>query len=78
MVSLSNGIVERLFAFHQLNLGKQRLKSFGLKSSTILNSLKGVDYLKNHPNEARSLDLKVTFADDSIAGIFCVIGGSDT
>ncbi|BAK94355.1 hypothetical protein TEH_10280 [Tetragenococcus halophilus NBRC 12172] len=54
------------------------MKSFGLKSSTILNSLKGVDYLKNHPNEARSLDLKVTFADDSIAGIFCVIGGSDT
>ncbi|AYW47071.1 carboxypeptidase [Tetragenococcus osmophilus] len=77
IVSLSSGILGESFASHQLDLGKERLKSFGLKPLTLPNSLKGMEYLKNHP-EARARDLKDAFADDSIAGIFCAIGGDDT
>ncbi|GMA08141.1 LD-carboxypeptidase [Tetragenococcus halophilus subsp. flandriensis] len=77
IVSLSSGILGEPFAAHQLKLGKQRLKSFGLEPVTMPNSLKGLDYLKQHP-EARAQDLKDAFADDTIAGIFCAIGGEDT
>ena len=41
------------------------------------NALKGIEYLKAHP-EARAKDLKDAFLDDSIAGIICAIGGDDT
>lgn len=77
IVSLSSGILGEDFAAHQLKLGKQRLKSFGLEPVTMPHSLKGLDYLKQHP-KARAQDLKDAFADDSIAGIFCAIGGEDT
>lgn len=40
-------------------------------------SLKGIDYLKSHP-QARAADLKQAFTDSSIAGIICAIGGEDT
>lgn len=41
------------------------------------NVLKGIEYLKNHP-EARAQDLKDAFYDTSIKGIICAIGGDDT
>lgn len=77
IVSLSSGILGESFAAHQLQLGKKRLQLFGLDPVTMPNSLKGLDYLKKHP-EARAQDLKDAFADDSITGIFCAIGGDDT
>ena len=41
------------------------------------NSLKGVNFLKNHP-EARAQDLKQAFLDKDIKMIITAIGGDDT
>ena len=41
------------------------------------NSLKGMDYLENHP-AAKAADLKIAFMDDNIKGIICAIGGDNT
>ena len=65
------------FAKHELNLGLKRLKEFGLVPVIMPNALRGIEYLKNHP-EARARDLKAAFSDTSVKGIICAIGGNDT
>ncbi|MFD1125215.1 S66 peptidase family protein [Lentilactobacillus raoultii] len=77
VVSLSGGILGEPVAHHQLTLGINRLKEFGLDPVIMPNALKGLAFLKNHP-EARADDLKQAFADESIKGIICAIGGNDT
>lgn len=77
IVSLSSGILGEDFSAHQLPLGEKRLKEMGLDFEYMPNALKGVDYLRDHP-EARAADLKRAFLDDSINGIICAIGGDDT
>lgn len=77
IVSLSSGILGEPFCAHTLKIAKQRLVEFGLVPVFMPNSLKGVDYLKSHPEE-RAKDIKTAFMDDSIAGIICAIGGDDT
>ena len=77
IVSLSNGLLGMPFCKHELDIGIERLKDFGLKPIIMPNALKDMDYLQNHP-EARASDLKHAFMDDSIKGIICAIGGDDT
>lgn len=77
ILSLSSGMLGEEFCFHQLEIGKKRLESMGLKPIFMPNTLKGLDYLKNYP-EARAQDLKDAFKDPMIKGIFCAIGGDDT
>lgn len=77
IVSLSSGVLGEPFAAHELELGEKRLIELGLKFEYMPNSRKGIEYIKNHP-EARAEDLKRAFADDSIKGIICAIGGDDT
>ncbi|MDT8719539.1 LD-carboxypeptidase [Clostridium sp. 19966] len=77
IVSLSSGMLGEDFAKHQVELGTKRLKEFGLEPVFMKNTLKGVEYIENHP-EARAQDLKDAFYDESIKGIMCVIGGDDT
>lgn len=77
IVSLSNGILGEEFCKHDIMLGKLQLQKFGLNPVFMPNCLKGVEFLKNHP-EARAADLKYAFMDDSIKGIICAIGGDDT
>lgn len=77
IVSLSSGLLGEDFVKHNLELGTKRLKDFGLEPVFMPNSLKGIEDLKEHP-EARAQDLKDAFADDSIKGIICAIGGDDT
>lgn len=77
VVSLSSGILGEAFAEHELKLGIKRLKEFGLEPVFMPNTLKGIEYLKNHP-EARAQDLKDAFYDKAIKGIICAIGGDDT
>ncbi|SHE75005.1 MULTISPECIES: S66 family peptidase [Caloramator] len=77
IVSLSSGVLGEDFARHQLELGVKRLKEFGLEPIFMPNSLKGIEYVKNHP-EDRAKDLKQAFCDDTIKGIICSIGGEDT
>ena len=77
IVSLSSGVLGEESVAHELTAGKNRMKELGLVPVFMENSLKGLDYLKNHP-EARAQDLKQAFSDPEIKGIFCAIGGDDT
>lgn len=77
IVSLSSGILGENFVKHEYDLGVKRLKEFGLEVVFMSNSLKGLEFIKNHP-EARAADLKDAFLDDEIKGILCAIGGNDT
>ena len=77
IVSLSSGMLGEEFCSHNLEIGIRRLKEYGLEPVLMENTLKGIEYLKEHP-EARAADLKQAFTDDSIAGIICAIGGDDT
>lgn len=77
IVSLSSGMLGEEFCSHNIEIGKKRLESYGLKVVFMPNTLKGIEYLNKYP-QARASDLKMAFLDDSIAGIICAIGGDDT
>ena len=77
IVSLSSGIIGEDFVKHEVDLGVQRLKNLGLNPTFLPHSLKGLDFIKDHP-EARAEDLIHAFSDDSIDMILCAIGGDDT
>lgn len=58
--------------------GKERLeKVFGLEVVEMPHTLKGIEYVYNHP-EKRAEDLMQAFADKSIKGIISCIGGDDS
>lgn len=77
IVSLSSGMLGEEFCSHNIEIGVKRLQEYGLEPVFMPNALKGIEYLKTHP-QARAKDLKDAFLDDSIAGIICAIGGDDT
>lgn len=77
IVSLSRGVLGESFAAHELELGEKRLHELGLRVEYMPNSRKGIEFINNHP-EARADDLKRAFADNSIKGVICAIGGDDT
>lgn len=77
IVSLSSGMLGEEFCNHNLEIGVKRLKEFGLEPVFMPNTLKGIEYLNEHP-EKRADDLKEAFLDASIKGIICAIGGDDT
>lgn len=59
-------------------VGKKRLQEeFGLEVIEMPNTLKGSEYLYNHP-EKRAEDLMMAFSDSSIKGIFSCIGGEES
>ena len=76
IVSLSSGILGESFVKHELDLGEKRLKEFGLVPVYMKNSLKGLDFISNHP-EARAEDLIEAFENPEIKAIICAIGGID-
>jgi len=58
--------------------GKERLENvFGLKVVEMAHTLKGTDYVYNHPKK-RAEDLMNAFLDKSIKGIISCIGGNDS
>lgn len=77
IVSLSSGTLGEDFVNHELDLGIQRLKGYGLTVKFMPHALKGIDYLKAHP-EKRASDLLQAFQDPEIDMILCAIGGDDT
>lgn len=77
IVSLSSGVIGEDFAAHQRQLGEQRLREFGLEPVYMANSRNGLADLQAYP-EKRAADLKQAFADDTIKGVICAIGGDDT
>lgn len=77
IVSLSSGMLGEEFCSHNLEIGSRRLKEMGLVPVFMPHALKGIDYVKAHP-EKRAEDLKTAFLEAQIKGIFCAIGGDDT
>lgn len=77
VVSLSAGTLGEDFVRHELELGVRRLEHYGLKVKFLPHALKGIDYLKAHP-EVRAADLLEAFRDPEIDLILCAIGGDDT
>lgn len=77
IVSLSSGILGESFIQHELNLGKKRLEEYGVEVVFLPHALKGLEFIKQHP-ECRAKDLLTAFQDDSIDMILCAIGGDDT
>lgn len=77
-ISPSSGLAGEA-AFHwRYELGIKRLEDiFGLEVVAMPNSLKGIDYLYEHP-ESRAADVMNAFEDDSIKGIIANIGGEDS
>lgn len=77
IVSLSQGTIGEDFVQHEVKLGVQRLKDFGLNVRFTPHALKGIDYVRNHPAE-RAADLLEALRDPEIDMILCAIGGDDT
>lgn len=77
IVSLSSGVLGEDFVAHEVKIGIERLKEYGIEVEFLPNSKKGIEFIKNSP-EARAKDLIKAFKDDSIDMILCVIGGDDT
>lgn len=72
IVSLSSGMLGEEYCSHNIEIGVMRLREYGLEPVFMPNALKGVEYLKNHP-EAGAAGLKLAFLDDTIAGIICAL-----
>ena len=77
IVSLSSGIIGEPFVRFEVDIGLRRLKNYGLNVRFMPNALKGLDYVKAHP-EKRAEDLLQAFRDSEIDMILCAIGGDDT
>lgn len=77
IVSLSSGVFGEDFVVHEVKIGIERLKEYGIEVEFLPNSKKGIEFIKNNP-EARAKDLIKAFEDDSIDMILCAIGGDDT
>lgn len=77
VVSLSRGILGEPFIEHELKIGLSRLEGCGLKVKFMENTLRGLDYLDQHP-EARAADLLQAFRDPEADLILCAVGGDDT
>ncbi len=77
IVSLSSGIIGEPFVRFEMEIGLQRLKEYGLNVKFMPHALKGLDYVKAHP-EKRADDLLQAFRDPEIDMILCAIGGDDT
>ncbi len=77
-VSLSWGGAGDSDILWRYNVGKKRLQEeFGLNVVEMPNTLKGTDYIYDHP-EKRAEDLMDAFRDESIKAIFSCIGGCES
>ena len=77
IVSLSSGIIGEEFIRFEVEIGLRRLEEYGLTVKFMPNALKGLDYVREHP-EKRAEDLLQAFKDPEIDMILCAIGGDDT
>ena len=77
IVSLSSGILGEPFIRFEVDIGLRRLKEYGLHVKFMPHALKGLEYVKAHP-EKRAQDLLEAFRDPETDMILCAIGGDDT
>ena len=74
IVSLSSGIIGEKGIRYEVEIGLRRLKAYGLNVTFMPNALKGLAYLRDHP-EKRAEDLLQAFRDPDIQYILCARGG---
>ena len=55
IVSLSSGMLGEEFCSHDIEIGVKRLKEYGLEPVFMPNTLKGIEYLKEHPEPERKI-----------------------
>ncbi len=77
IVSLSSGILGEASVRHEAELGLKRLRDYGLEVKFLPHALKGLEYVRDHP-EKRAEDLLRAFRDPELDMILCAIGGDDT
>lgn len=77
IVSLSSGIIGEEFVQFEVEIGLRRLREYGLTVKFMPNALRGIDYIRAHP-EKRAEDLLQAFRDPEIDMILCANGGDDT
>ena len=77
IVSLSSGIIGEASVRFEVEIGLRRLREYGLNLKFMPNALRGLDYIRAHP-EKRAEDLLEAFRDPEIDMILCAIGGDDT
>ena len=77
IVSLSAGTIGEDFVKHELEIGIKRLEDYGLQVRFMPHALKGIEYVKEHPDK-RAADLLEAIKDPAIDMILCAIGGDDT
>jgi len=77
VVSLSSGIIGEESVRFETEIGIRRLKEYGLDLRFMPHALKGLEYVREHP-EKRAEDLLAAFRDPEIDMILCAIGGDDT
>ena len=77
IVSLSSGTIGEDFVKHEVDIGIKRLNDFGMTVKFMPHALKGMEYVKNHPEE-RAADLLQALRDPDIDMVLCAIGGDDT
>ncbi len=71
------GLSERTFVKHEVDLGSNDSKDPDLSVLSLPHSLKGLDFIKEHPGSSCGGTDSGIF-DDSIDMILCAIGGNDT
>ena len=77
IVSLSSGIIGEKRIRYEVDIGLRRLKEYGLNVKFMPHALKGLEYVRDHP-EKRAEDLLEAFRDPETDMILCAIGGDDT
>ena len=77
IVSLSCGLVGESFVQLETEIGLRRLEAYGLNVKFMPHALKGLEYVRDHP-EKRAEDLLAAFRDPDVDLILCAIGGDDT
>ena len=77
IVSLSSGILGEPFIQFEADIGLRRLEAYGLNVKFMPHALKGLEYVRDHP-EKRAEDLLAAFRDPDVDLILCAIGGDDT
>lgn len=77
IVSLSCGIAGESFVQFEVEIGLRRLKEYGLNVRFMPHALKGMEYIRDHP-EKRAEDLLAALRDPETDMILCAIGGDDT
>ena len=77
IISLSSGIIGEEQVRHETEIGLRRLKEYGLNVRFMPHALKGLEYIRDHP-EKRAEDLLEAFRDPDTDMILSAIGGDDT